>query len=58
MSTFSLYDAFAGQDDEEAAFKKRTLNLTMKVDPHIFKDVATNSSLAPNEESLTEEVQK
>ena len=57
-SQYSLYDAFAGQDDEQSAFRKRNFAQGARADPNIFKDIATNSNLAPSEESIAEEVAK
>jgi len=55
-SQFSIYDAFAGQSDDQSKIKQRNFSSMIRVDPNIFRDVATNSNLIPNEESLTEEV--
>lgn len=54
-STFSIYDAFAGQTDELTMKKKRNTQSSVRVDPNLFKDVSTNQNLIPNEESLTSE---
>jgi len=41
-SEFSIYDAFAGQNEDENHLKKRNFSSMLRVDPSIFKDVATN----------------
>ena len=53
-SQFSIYDAFAGDADDQ--LKKRSFSSMLRVDPAIFRDIATNANLVPSEESLMDEV--
>jgi hypothetical protein len=55
-SQFSIYDAFAGDSDDQTQLKKRNFSSMLRVDPAIFRDIATNANLVPSEESLMDEV--
>ena len=55
-SEFSIYDAFAGQNDDDNQLKKRNFSSMLRVDPNIFRDIATNSNLIPGEDSIADEV--
>ena len=55
-SEFSIYDAFAGQNDDQNQLKKRNFSSMLRVDPSIFRDIATNSNLIPGEDSIADEV--
>ena len=56
QSTFSIYDAFAGQSGSGNRFNKHKFSSMPLVDPNIFRDVATNSNLVPTEETLSQEI--
>lgn len=56
QSTFSIYDAFAGQSGTGNRFNKHKFSSMPRVDPNIFRDVATNSNLVPNEDTLSQEI--
>lgn len=52
QSQFSLYDAFAGEEQDLNQVQKRNLQNMVKIDTNIFKDISTTKNNVPSQEYL------
>ena len=52
QSQFSLYDAFAGEEQDLNSVQKRNLQNMVKIDTNIFKDISTTKNNVPSQDYL------
>jgi len=51
-SQFSIYDAFAGEEEDPNQKQKRVLTTATRIDMNIFLDVSTTKNTVPTEEAF------